>query len=64
VLHGDLQILDYDLGGMDTLTPQIKEDIEFQIGSVVKLNPVKFSCLETGSYSSIWTHETNTPRPQ
>jgi hypothetical protein len=29
VLHGDLQRLCYDLGDMDTLTPQIKEDIEF-----------------------------------
>jgi hypothetical protein len=59
-LHGDLQRLDYDLGGMHTLPPQIKEDIEFQRGLVVKLNPGKFTCLETKSYSSIWTLETNT----
>jgi hypothetical protein len=41
--------LNYDLGDMDTLTPQIKEDIEFQIGPVVKLNPRKFSSLKTES---------------
>jgi hypothetical protein len=29
LLHGDLQRLDYDLGDMHTLIPQIKEDIEF-----------------------------------
>jgi hypothetical protein len=29
VLYGDLQILEYDLDDMDTLPPQIKEDIEF-----------------------------------
>jgi hypothetical protein len=29
VLHGDLQRLDYDLGGMHTLTLKIKEDMEF-----------------------------------
>jgi hypothetical protein len=28
---------------LDRLTSQIKEDIEFQIGLVVKLNPEKFS---------------------
>jgi hypothetical protein len=39
VLHGDLQRLDYDLDDMHKLTPQIKEDIEFQRGLVVKLNP-------------------------
>jgi hypothetical protein len=64
VLYGDLQRLSYDLGDMDTLTPQIKEDIEFQRGLVVKLNPGKFFCLETESYSSIWTLERNTPGPQ
>jgi hypothetical protein len=54
VLHGDTQRLNYDLGDIDTLTPQIKEDIEFQNGLVVKLNPGKFSfSLETESYSSI-----------
>jgi hypothetical protein len=30
LLHGDLQILDYDLGDWYTLSPKIKEDIEFQ----------------------------------
>jgi hypothetical protein len=29
VLHGDLQRLDYDLSARYTLTPKIKEDIEF-----------------------------------
>jgi hypothetical protein len=29
VLHGDLKRLDYDLGDMYTLTPQIKEYIKF-----------------------------------
>jgi hypothetical protein len=43
MLHGDPQILDYDLGDMLTLTLKRKEGIEFQIGINVKLNPVKFS---------------------
>jgi hypothetical protein len=30
--HGGLQRLDYDLGDMYTLTPKIKEYIEFQRG--------------------------------
>jgi hypothetical protein len=38
VLHGDLQGLDYDLASMHTLTLNIKEDIEFQMGRNVKLN--------------------------
>jgi hypothetical protein len=33
--------LDYDLGDMYTLTPKIKEDIEFQRGIIVKLKPRK-----------------------
>jgi hypothetical protein len=45
VFHGDLQGLYYDLGDMHTLTLKIKEDIEFQIGTNVKLNPRKFSSL-------------------
>jgi hypothetical protein len=36
VLHCDIQGLDYDLGDMHTLTLMIKEDIEFQIGLIVK----------------------------
>jgi hypothetical protein len=36
-LHCGLQRLDYDLGDRYTLTPKIKEDIEFQIGIIVKL---------------------------
>jgi hypothetical protein len=39
VLHGDLQRLDYDLSARYTLTPKIKEDIEFQRGIIVKLKP-------------------------
>jgi hypothetical protein len=41
VLRGDIQRLDYDLGDMNTLTSQIKEDIEFQRGINIKLNPEK-----------------------
>jgi hypothetical protein len=41
VPHGDLQILDYDLGDIHTLTLKIKEYIEFQRGINVKLNPEK-----------------------
>jgi hypothetical protein len=52
VFYGDLQRLDYDLGDMHTPTPQIKEDMEFQIGLVVKPNSEKKS-VETESYSSI-----------
>jgi hypothetical protein len=37
VLHGDLQRLYYDLGDMNTPTLKIKEDIEFQMGLIVKL---------------------------
>jgi hypothetical protein len=43
VFHADLQRMDHDLGDMHTLTLNIKEDIEFQKGINVKLNPVKFS---------------------
>jgi hypothetical protein len=43
VIYGDLQRLDYDIGDMDTLTPQIKEDIKFQRGLVIKLSSEKFS---------------------
>jgi hypothetical protein len=42
VFHGDLQRLYYDLGDMNTLNLKIKEDIEFQIGINVKLNPENF----------------------
>jgi hypothetical protein len=41
-LHGDLQRLDYDLGDMNTLTLNIKEDIKFQRGINGKVNPGKF----------------------
>jgi hypothetical protein len=43
VLHGDLQRLYYDMGDIHTLTLKIKENIEFQRGINVKLNPTKFS---------------------
>jgi hypothetical protein len=42
VLHCDVHRLDYDLGDMHTLTPQIKEDIEFQRGINIKLDPENF----------------------
>jgi hypothetical protein len=45
VLHVDIQRSGYDLGDMNTLTLKIKEDIKFQIGINVKLNPGKISCL-------------------
>jgi hypothetical protein len=37
VLHDDLQGLYYDLDDMDPLTPQMKEDIEFQKGYSLSL---------------------------
>jgi hypothetical protein len=43
LFHGDLQRLYYDLDDRYTLTPKIKEGIEFQIGINVKLNPEIFS---------------------
>jgi hypothetical protein len=43
VFHGDIPGLDYDLGDMNALTLKVKEDIEFQRGMIVKLNPRKFS---------------------
>jgi hypothetical protein len=45
LLHGDLQILDYDLGDRYTLTLKIKEDIEFQKGLIVKQNLEIFQSL-------------------
>jgi hypothetical protein len=41
LLHGGLKRLDYNLGDMYTLTPKIKEDIEFQRGVNIKLNSGK-----------------------
>jgi hypothetical protein len=43
VLHYDFYGLDYNLVYIHTLTPQIKEDIEFEKGINVKLNPEKVS---------------------
>jgi hypothetical protein len=57
VLHCDLQTLDYDMGDMHTLTPQIKEGIEFQRGIIVKLKPRNLVSLETELISSVWTLE-------
>jgi hypothetical protein len=45
VFIGDLQGFYYDLAPLDTLTPQIKEDIEFQRELFVKLSSGKFSSL-------------------
>jgi hypothetical protein len=61
VLYGDLQRLDYILGDMHTPTLKIMEDIEFQIGLIVKLN-WRNCRLEFELYSSVWTIETNTFR--
>jgi hypothetical protein len=41
MIHGDLQRLEYDLGDMYTLTPKIKEDIEFQRVIIVKIKSQK-----------------------
>jgi hypothetical protein len=41
VLHGDLERFYYDIGDMNTLTPKIKEDIEFKRGINAKLNSKK-----------------------
>jgi hypothetical protein len=38
LIHGDIQRLYYDLGDINTPNPKINEDIEFQIGLIVKLN--------------------------
>jgi hypothetical protein len=43
VFHGDLQGLVYDLGDMHIVTLNIKKDIEFQIGLIVKLLSWKLS---------------------
>jgi hypothetical protein len=61
VLYGDLQRLDYILGDMHTPTLKIMEDMEFQIGLIVKLN-WRNCRLEFELYSSVWTIETNTFR--
>jgi hypothetical protein len=45
VLHCDLHGLDDDLDDMHTLTPYIKEDIEFKRGINVKLNSGKVSVI-------------------
>jgi hypothetical protein len=63
VLHGDLQILYYDLGDRYTLTPKIKEDIEFQKVIIVKLKPEKISSLKIEWISSVCTLKTNTFLP-
>jgi hypothetical protein len=63
LLHGDLQRLYYDLGDMHTLTSQIKEDMEFQRGMNVKLNPGKVSRSQNELISCIQTFETKTLWP-
>jgi hypothetical protein len=60
LLHGDLHRFYYARGDMNTLTLQIKEDVEFQKGINIKLNTRKFSSLETELISSICSLETNT----
>jgi hypothetical protein len=61
VLHYDFYGLDYNLVYIHTLTPQIKEDIEFEKGINVKLNPEKVSfSLKNELISSVQTLETNT----
>jgi hypothetical protein len=60
VFHGYLQGLYYDQGYMHTLTLKIKEDVEFQTGLIVKLNPGKVCSLKIELISSFQTLETNT----
>jgi hypothetical protein len=43
LLYGGLQGLVYDRGDRYTLTPKLKEDIEFKRGILVKLKPEKIS---------------------
>jgi hypothetical protein len=62
VLLSDLQILHYNLGGMHNVTPKIRGDMAFQKYLTLKLDSE--TSLETGSYSSVWTLETNTFRAQ
>jgi hypothetical protein len=45
------------MGDMHTLTPQIKEGIEFQRGIIVKLKPRNLLSLETELISSVLTLE-------
>jgi hypothetical protein len=59
VIHSDLQTLYYDLGDIHKPTSQIEEDIEFQIGLIIKLNLGKISNMKTELYSSVWTLKTN-----
>jgi hypothetical protein len=59
VFNGNLKGFYYDLGDMYTPTLKIKEDIEFQRGINVKLNPENFPSQETELISSAWTLETN-----
>jgi hypothetical protein len=49
VLHGDLQVLYYDLSDLYTLTLQVKEDIEFQMGLFVKLSSGKWLFVKPSS---------------
>jgi hypothetical protein len=61
VLHGDLQILDYDLGDMHTPYPNIEEDMEFTKVLIVKQKlEENFPSLGTKLYSSVWILEINT----
>jgi hypothetical protein len=59
VLHGDILRLYYDMGDMNILTLKIKEDIGFQMGINIKLNPEFFRSLQTELISSVCTLETN-----
>jgi hypothetical protein len=56
LLHGDIQRFYYDLYDRYTLNLNIKEDIEFQRGLIVKLLSWKFfQSLRIELYSSVWT---------
>jgi hypothetical protein len=63
VPHGDLHVLDYDLGDIHTLTLKIEEDTEFQRSLIINPN-TRERKSETETYSPVLTLETNTFRPR
>jgi hypothetical protein len=60
LFHSDLQRLYYYMGDRYTLTPKIKEDIEFQREINVKLKPKKIPKSGTKLISSVWILKTST----
>jgi hypothetical protein len=60
VFPSDLQTLHFNLSDMCNLTSKIRENMVFQQLSRLRNLP----SLEIGSYSSVWTLETNTFQAQ